>query len=295
MKKVGKKHTKKKAAVPRNIKPRKPTAKASFDELHDYVFQRVRVSDGPGIRKLVGSSRKSAEAFITLKTIAAIQLYYDKSLEVTHYVFHKSWNKNVLYVSLMTRPNKNHPVVAFANLDEPYIYMVRPFGKDSGQVSLTLFEKLLAHPLTTSEYYGLYLLFTESTRLRKIELIFDDRYSLLKCSNIRPCVAKLKEISQDPKLKTQAARQVAAAKWQAFYEKQSVKMIDIYFELLGEREYDIALAFLKSKGMKKYADTPRLDIFFISSKDIIGHLQIFISIYRIIHTLVDHLKGTTIA
>ncbi len=271
---------------------KKPSSHASFEELHDYVFQRVLISDGKTIRQIAGTSRQSAEAFIALKTIAAIKLYYDKSLEITNYIFHKSWNKNILYVSLITAPNKNHPVVAYATLDEPYIYMIRPFGKDKGQVGLNQFEDLLdaeyRDRMTPVEYYGLYLLFSESTRQRKLEMIFDDRHSLLKCSNIRPCLLKLKAIQTDPKLKTSAARQAAADKWREFFERQSIKMIETYFELLDEREYAVAYAFLKSKGGKK--TIPRLDTFFVTSKAIIGHLQIFISIYQFMYTLVDRFK-----
>jgi hypothetical protein len=270
---------------------KKPSSRASFEELHDYVFQRVRISDGKTIRQ-IATNRLAQEAFVSLKTIAAIKLYYDKSLEITNYIFHKSWNKNIIYISLITAPNKNHPVVAYAHMDEPYIYMIRPFGKDKGQVGLNQFEDLLdaefRDRMTPAEYYGLYLLFSESTRQRKLEMIFDDRHSLLKCSNIRPCQAKLKAIQADPKLKTSAARQALTAKWQEFYERQSIKMIETYFELLDEREYAVAYAFLKSKGGKK--TIPRLDTFFVTSKAIIGHLQIFISIYQFMYVLVDRFK-----
>lgn len=288
-KKVGKKLTRKVAATAKG-----KARKMSFDELHDYVFQRVLISNGPTIRQIAGSSQQSAEAFIALKTIAAIKLYYDKTLSVNNYIFHKSWNANIMYISLITAPNKNHPVVAYAYLDEPYIYMVRPFGKDKGQVGLDQFEDLLDSEfrdrLTPSEYYGLYLLFSESTRQRKLEMIFDDRHSLLKCSNIKPCQAKLKAIRVDPKLKTAAARQALAVKWQEFYERQSIKMIETYFELLDEREYAMAYAFLKSKAIKTSKQGARLDTFFAKSKAIIGHLQIFISIYQFMYLLVDRFK-----
>jgi hypothetical protein len=298
-KKVGVKKRTRKVAVTAKGKVRN----MEFDELHDYVFQRVLISNGPTIRQVVGSSRQSvgsnrraAEAFIALKTIAAIKVYYDKSLSVNNYIFHKSWNKNILYISLITAPNKNHPVVAYAHLDEPYIYMVRPFGKDKGQVGLDQFENLLdaefRDRLTPVEYYGLYLLFSESTRQRKLEMIFDDRHSLLKCKNIQPCQAKLKAIQMDPKLKTATARQATAVKWQEFYERQSIKMIETYFELLDEREYAVAYAFLKSGGTGKKGgkQVPRLDTFFVSSKAIIGHLQIFISIYQFMYKLVDRFR-----
>ena len=273
-------------------------SKLTFDELHDYIFQRVLISNGPSIRQIAGSSRQSAEAFIALKTITAIKLYYDKTLSVNNYIFHKSWNANIMYISLITAPNKNHPVVAYAHMGEPYIYMIRPFGKDKGQVGLDQFEDLLdakyRDRLTPSEYYGLYLLFSESTRQRKLEMIFDDRHSLLKCSNIKPCQAKLKAIQMDPKLKTAAARQAMSAKWQEFYERQSIKMIETYFELLDEREYAVAYAFLKSKSGKPSKTGgkagPRLDTFFVESKSIIGHLQIFISIYQFMYILVDRFK-----
>jgi len=280
-----------KAGVKAGVK--KPSSRASFEELHDYVFQRVLISNGQTIRQLA-NSRQAAEAFIALKTITAIKIYYDKTLNINNYIFHKSWNKNIIYISLITAPNKNHPVVAYASMDEPYIYMIRPFGKDKGQVGLNQFEDLLdaefRDRMTPAEYYGLYLLFSESTRQRKLEMLFDDRHSLLKCSNIRPCQLKLKAIQADPKLKTAAVRQAMSVRWQAFYERQSIKMIETYFELLDEREYAVAYAFLKSKSGDKMG--PRLDTFFVTSKAIIGHLQIFISIYQFMYLLVDRFKAS---
>jgi hypothetical protein len=260
-----------------------------YDAIHDYIFQRVRISNGETIHALTGGARKKAEAFVALKTINAIKVFYDKSLNVKDYIFHDSWSPELIYISLITEPNGNHPVVAFASIYEPYIYMVRPYGKDTGQVSLDQFENLLdskfKSKVTLAEYYALYLLFSESVRQRKQEMLFHDKHSLLKCNNIKQCVTKQKQIMKAKKMPL-AEKRRELQKFHSYYEKKSIRMIEKYFELLDNRQYAEAYAFLKIKN-SKYFGKQRLDTFFVSTGAIIGHLQIFIDIYQFIYLLID--------
>ena len=61
-------------------------------------------------------------------------------------------------------------------------------------------------------------------------------------------------------------------------------------DLLGAREYDEAWEFLKgTRG--QYAGKQRLNTFFKNTKSIIGHLEIFVSLYEIFHMARGKLYG----
>ena len=58
-----------------------------------------------------------------------------------------------------------------------------------------------------------------------------------------------------------------------------------YFKLLGNKNYSEAYSFLKGGETKHndYYKKRRLNNFFKNNKSIIGHLEIFISLYEILH------------
>ena len=60
--------------------------------------------------------------------------------------------------------------------------------------------------------------------------------------------------------------------------------------MLDERDYNEAYAFLRMKHGKYYGKQ-RLDTFFVSTGEIIGHLQIFIGIYKLIYTVIDRFQA----
>ena len=64
------------------------------------------------------------------------------------------------------------------------------------------------------------------------------------------------------------------------YMNKGVKLISKYFELLDSKDYKEAFQFLRvSKG--KYFNHTRLNTFFKDNKQIIGHLQVFINLYKL--------------
>lgn len=230
--------------------------------------------------------------------IGRIQLYLGRlalnsiqqfsGLEMLDYNIHSSWNNEWIYISLISRQAANHPWVASCNIRDNFFQVYRPLGRDQGQIDIESFNAIFSGTnFAKPYYYGFYILFMESMRIRKEELIYSPRFSLLKCDNIKQCLIKKKQILKSRKSAAVKAAELADA--QAFYEKKSVNFILKYFNLLDARDYNEAYAFLRLK-QGKYFGKQRLDTFFVSTGEIIGHLQIFIEIYKLIYYVIDQFQ-----
>jgi hypothetical protein len=225
-------------------------------------------------------------AYLGLATVNFIKKMVD--LDITDYKTHPSWSPEWIYISLVSRQSANHPWVAACNIYSGYFEVYRPFGRDPGQISIEQFNVILANTrFNKAQYYGFYILFSENMRVRKEEMFFSSRHSLLRCENIKQCLLKKKEIAKSRL--SPAAKAAEMAKYQAFYEKKCVTFLQKYFDLLDTRNYDEAFAFLRMKHGKYYGKQ-RLDTFFVSTGEIIGHLQIFIEIYKLIYTVIDRFQ-----
>jgi hypothetical protein len=227
------------------------------------------------------------QVYLGLTAIQAIKTI--SNLDMVDYKAHPSWSKEWIYISLVSRQSANHPWVAACNVHSNTFEVYRPFGRDTGQISIEQFNAILSSTrFTKAQYYGFFVLFSENMRVRKEEMIYSPRHSLIKCDNIKQCQLKKKEIAKSRK--SPAAKAAELAKYQAFYEKKSITFILKYFEMLDARDYDEAFAFLRMKK-GKYFGKQRLDTFFVSTGEIIGHLQIFIEIYKLIYMVIDRFQA----
>lgn len=264
---------------------------SEFNILRDHVIQRIRLSDSHTIKQLAGGKTKCGP-YIVLKAIEAVKhLFTGRSaIEIHDYILHTSWHRDWCYAALVTRPNANHPIIVYANVNEGVMYLIRPFGKDSGQIGLDELERMLdsrfKDMISTAEYYALYLAFQESIRQRKNALLYDNKHSLLRCENIQACVRKKREIGRKRNL-SPGEKAKELQKWNEYYERKSVRFMEQYFKLLDNRDYDEALSFLKGGNTEKYFGKQRLDTFYRNTKSIIGHLQIFIDLYQFVYKLSD--------
>ena len=124
----------------------------------------------------------------------------------------------------------------------------------------------------------LVLYLKQNIKYRK-NVITENNYSLLLCSNITNCVRKVGEINRMniPR----AEKEKLIEKYELAYREKGIKVIDNYFKFLEERDYDEAKAFLKgNKG--KYFNKTRLNTFFKNNKKVVGHLEVFIGIYKLL-------------
>jgi len=78
-------------------------------------------------------------------------------------------------------------------------------------------------------------------------------------------------------------------KYNEYYMNKAYDFLKYYFTLLDGKEYNEALLFLKGKD-SKYFGKERLNTFFKNTKLIIGHLEVFIPLYELLHKTHDLLK-----
>jgi hypothetical protein len=228
-------------------------------------------------------------------------------LLITDYSFQKSISKLESYIFVILK-NKNiltHPFVVFANINTNEIYFLMSYGKDKkmGQYQLDLYEEILSekwkYMITTAEYYAMYLLLADSIQTRKNDIITNDRYSLLKCSNITQCVVATRKIKKENRDKSTISNLIKEK--ELYYRKKAILALTKFFNLLDKAQFEEAFKYLKIEKIKKghgrgriikknsYFGKERLDTFFKNNRKLLGHLQIFIDLYQFIHLLVSRI------
>lgn len=266
----------------------------TFKKLKKKIVINIRSDKKKTIKELY-SKTESRQAYITLQASKYLKIKYPH-LEITKYEYQevpKKKMKNYIYSLIITKPASNHPFVVYANIKSNIIHIINPFGKEEedGQISLNQFEKLLQDKykdkIDIYLYYGFYLLFGESIKIRKMQLLLDEKYSLLKCSNIKQCRINVNKINK--KRISLSLKKKEIKKANKFYEEKAKKFIKKYYDLLDEKNFTEAYNFLKVKK-GKYFKKQRLDTFFVKSKKLIGHLQILIDIYQFVFLIVDRFK-----
>ena len=73
--------------------------------------------------------------------------------------------------------------------------------------------------------------------------------------------------------------------YQDYYMKIGVELLQKYFNFLDKKNYSEAYELLKG-GVNKFSSyygKTRLNTFFRNNKTLIGHLEVFISLYELLH------------
>ena len=79
---------------------------------------------------------------------------------------------------------------------------------------------------------------------------------------------------------SQSEKQILKYKYNEAYLHKAIDFLSYYFNLLDNKDYDEALLFLKG-GDSNHFGKQRLNTFFKNNKSIIGHLEIFITLYEL--------------
>ena len=178
-----------------------------------------------------------------------------------------------------THTQTNHPYLIHVNMDEPYIMFLIPFGGDKTHATFPTFY----YAIEESDYIELtciYILLDKTIFIRKSGIVESKQFSLFNCSNIANCVKKMHEIDKMKISKTE--KDALRAKYNEYYINKAYDFLKYYFTLLDKKEYNEALLFLKAKD-SKYFGKERLNTFFKNTKVIIGHLEVFIPLYELLH------------
>lgn len=192
-----------------------------------------------------------------------------------------------LFAIILTKTNTNHPYLMFLNLDDRYITFLIPFGKDYQQADLNVFTGSIEEA-NLAELTAIYTLLERTKFIRENGILESKQFSLLACNNITNCVKKYHEID---KMNISANEKLELKSYyREYYQQKAKEFLAYYFHLLDKKEYDEAWQFLKGdKGA--YQGKQRLNTFFKNTKTIIGHLEIFITLYEVLHASRQRLFG----
>jgi hypothetical protein len=205
---------------------------------------------------------------------------HNKFLEFKEYEIYKSAKiPNYIYAIVLTKTNVNHPYMMFLDINKNFITFLIPFGKEYKQANMDLYEGAIEEA-TTPELEAIYLLLDKTIYIRKKGILESRQFSLLDCSNITNCQKKYHEIDKMTISLTQ--KQELKAYYKQQYLHKALDFLKYYFDMLDRKEYDDAWEFLKGNN-GKYQGKQRLNTFFKNTKSIIGHLEIFVSLYEIFH------------
>jgi hypothetical protein len=193
---------------------------------------------------------------------------------------------NNFFSFMYTQPYNNHPFVMFGDITKNYLYVLVPLGGDKiGQISSEEIIPLIKY-FTKIEKLATSVLINRTIEVRRKNIIINPQFSLLKCENIRQCRIKLREINKNRNMSLQQ-KKYARLELEKIYLPKASQMLLKYFDLLTKKKYDEAFQFLKGGKNKRdeYYGKQRLDTFFMSSRKIIGHLQVFINLYKLYEEL----------
>ena len=207
---------------------------------------------------------------------------------------------NYYFMVAYTVLNVNHPYLFYFNLNHNYINVLIPLGKEYKQANINDYNeiiKMLAFSNVSRNRNGknnlnsksntvllsaIYLLLNNTIEIRK-NGILNSQFNILACENIPVCITKMNEIS---KMRlSESEKQVMYKQYNEHYLKIGFDLLKKYFKLLGNKNYSEAYSFLKGGETKHndYYKKRRLNNYFKNNKSIIGHLEIFISLYDILH------------
>jgi len=273
------------------------------------IFRKIKTPEllNQSLNQKYNKNKEKIQSFIIYKGLEYFKLELPY-LPITEYSIQKSIVilSNYIFVILKSKIALTHPFVVFANIDSNIINVTMTFGKENklGQYKLDEFENILnikwITSITPSEYYAIYLLIADSIQTRKLDLIIHDKFSLLKCSNIKQCIITTSKIKREYSNKSVVNTLIKEK--ELYYKKKAITILEKFFQFLDEKNFEEAYLFLKSEKIRKgngkgriiqhnkYFGKERLDTFFKSNKKLIGHLHIFIDLYQFIHLLISRLS-----
>lgn len=213
-------------------------------------------------------------------------------LTITSYILKESRDKKHFFYNILTNPYNNHPFSLFGTYDDNIIYIMIPMGNSVGHFDINKIKKEIK-TLTAIKKLGLYHLLKLSIKIRESSFIKYTKKDIYNCMNIRECDREVKLFKENKRL-TPALYN----KLQLKYASMIQNSIKTFFSLLKKGNYTIAKDYItkdnvnintiskksksKLKSIKKTKNNICLKNLLYNSKDTIGHLVIFIEIYKCI-------------
>ena len=206
---------------------------------------------------------------------------------------------NYIFAVIYTNTNTNHPYLLYFNLNETIITFIVPFGGDYKQINKINYYYAM---LETNyiENIALIILLDKTIYIRKEGIVVSNQFSLINCANITNCIKKMHNI--DNMNITLSEKEQLKIQYNKFYLHKAFAFLKYYFDLLDNNDLNNALLFLKgdysdtshnnnnNNNNNKYYKKQRINTFFKNTKQIFGHLEIFLSLYELYHASRTHLN-----
>ena len=186
------------------------------------------------------------------------------------------------YIAIYTKPLNNHPFLLFGNINNKSYNIMVPIGNKAGHLQIDTINNI-AHHFNKEENFACQILLNKSIIMRQKSILKNPEFSLFKCSNIALCQQEIKQLNFKSKSKKKKENEIKQI--EAKYLNQSSIMIQHYFKLLKMGSFEKAKQFLRGGRYTFYQQT--LKDFFKKDKSLLGHLEIFISLYK----MVSHLQS----
>lgn len=245
---------------------------------------------------------KQLELYSLIKAHQFIK-YYNNYIEIRECKLYTMSNlPTYIFTVIYTKTNTNHPYLLFYNLNDTTITFILPYGGEYNQIDkITYYNAILEANMV--EATAILILLEKTIFIRKYAIIESNQFSLINCNNISNCVKKMNEI--DNMNLSSESKDKLKIQYNDFYLHKALDFLKYYFTLLEDNKLYDAQLFLKvdkyntrdtntnNNKNKKYYNyrKQRLDTFFNNTKQIIGHLEIFISLYELFHTTKNKLQN----
>jgi len=221
--------------------------------------------------------------YMTSKANQFIQ-YHNKNLEYKEsQIYTLPFLPRYLFLVILTKINTNHPYLLYVNLDDNTLNFLIPFGNEQKQANLLEYFETIVD-CNIPDLAAIYILVEKTVYIRKYGII-NSQYTLIDCSNISNCIKRMRIIDKERISTNQKV--ILKKKYNEYYLNKAVNILKKYFDILEAKDYEEARLFLKEsrsyRSTSKYFGKERLDTFFKSTKTIIGHLEIFIIMYELLH------------
>ena len=228
------------------------------------------------------------------------------TLLIDTFVLKESSDKRYYFLNVFTKQFNNHPFTVFGSYAQKTVYIMIPLGGGIGQYDIHKIKPLIKQ-LPPLKKLALYHLLNITFKIREINF---NKYSkdYITCANIIDCNDSMMILKKRGLLNNNVTTKL--------FDKHSNlvnRKIKIYFKLLKMSEFTLARNYLikndlnlKKKSNKIYTSVNSLNNvkksvvvkknnkclknMFYNSKDIIGHLLIFIELFKCINVIKDNVN-----
>lgn len=245
------------------------------------IFIKIKIDDNLNYKKLTIPQKMELIKSLLMSNIKIIS----KKLKVSSVEFESNTPfKKYIFAKAYTMPDRNHPIICFIPLHNyaSELILIRPIGKKRHHIDISLLQESLntdnksTYTYTNVELYAIYLMIITSIVIRKKELLLNKEFALLNCHNIKGCITESNK-AQNNKDKLRIINK---------YQNLVKKLLVSFFSALENEDYETAYSIL---GDSKYSQSD-INIILRKKKSIRGHLEIFISLYKLIDSIKKYYK-----